>query len=104
MNGKRLSWSFQNLMDMMNSSAIIAWLVIGAIAGWLASVLSQSSESLISDLVVGAIGAFVGGFLFSSFTLPNTAGLTLWTLVIAFATAMVLLALMRKFTQVDKLA
>jgi uncharacterized membrane protein YeaQ/YmgE (transglycosylase-associated protein family) len=95
---------FHNLMAAFDVSAVIACLVIGAIVGWVASVLSQSNSSVISDLVVGAIGAIVGGFLFSSFNLRDVSGLTLWTLVMAFAGSLALLALMRKFTKVDILA
>jgi uncharacterized membrane protein YeaQ/YmgE (transglycosylase-associated protein family) len=48
----------------MNSHSIIAWLIIGALAGWLAGVLVKGGGfGLIGDIVVGIIGAFVGGWL-----------------------------------------
>jgi len=43
---------------------IIAWLVIGAIAGWLASVLvAGGGFGVILDIVIGIVGAFIGGWL-----------------------------------------
>ena len=48
----------------MDSHSIIAWLIIGAIAGWLAGVLVKGGGfGLIGDIVVGIIGAFIGGWL-----------------------------------------
>lgn len=43
---------------------IIAWLIIGAIAGWLAGVLMKGGGfGLIVDIIVGIVGAFIGGWL-----------------------------------------
>ena len=48
----------------MESHSIIAWLVIGAVAGWLAGTLIKGGGfGLIGDIVVGIIGAFIGGWL-----------------------------------------
>jgi uncharacterized membrane protein YeaQ/YmgE (transglycosylase-associated protein family) len=48
----------------MESHSIIAWLVIGAIAGWLAGTFVKGGGfGLIGDIVVGIIGAFIGGWL-----------------------------------------
>ena len=47
----------------MEMHGIIAWLIIGAIAGWLAGVLVKGGGfGLIGDIVVGIIGAFIGGW------------------------------------------
>jgi len=47
----------------MDSHSIIAWLIIGALAGWLAGVLVKGGGfGLIGDIVVGIIGAFIGGW------------------------------------------
>ncbi|MBB5413546.1 MULTISPECIES: GlsB/YeaQ/YmgE family stress response membrane protein [unclassified Paraburkholderia] len=44
--------------------SIIAWIIIGAIAGWLAGVLVRGGGfGLIVDIIVGIIGAFIGGWL-----------------------------------------
>ena len=48
----------------MDSHSIIAWIVIGAVAGWLAGVLVRGGGfGLLGDIVVGIIGAFIGGWL-----------------------------------------
>jgi len=48
---------------------IIAWIVIGLVAGWLANVILGSRGSLFHNLAVGLIGAIVGGFLFEKLNL-----------------------------------
>jgi len=43
---------------------VIAWLIIGAIAGWLAGILVKGGGfGLIVDIIVGIVGAFIGGWL-----------------------------------------
>jgi uncharacterized membrane protein YeaQ/YmgE (transglycosylase-associated protein family) len=44
--------------------SVIAWIVIGLIAGWIAARLTHVPHGLIRNLIVGLIGALVGGFLF----------------------------------------
>jgi uncharacterized membrane protein YeaQ/YmgE (transglycosylase-associated protein family) len=44
--------------------SVIAWIVIGLIAGWIAVKLTNAPHGLIRNLIVGLIGALVGGFLF----------------------------------------
>jgi uncharacterized membrane protein YeaQ/YmgE (transglycosylase-associated protein family) len=43
---------------------VIAWIVIGLLAGWIAAKLTNAPHGLIRNLIVGLIGALVGGFLF----------------------------------------
>jgi uncharacterized membrane protein YeaQ/YmgE (transglycosylase-associated protein family) len=48
----------------MNSHSLIAWIVIGVVAGWLAGMLVKGGGfGLIGDIIVGVIGAFIGGYL-----------------------------------------
>ena len=48
----------------MDAQGIIVWLIIGAIAGWLAGTLLRGGGfGLIGDIVVGIVGAFIGGWL-----------------------------------------
>jgi uncharacterized membrane protein YeaQ/YmgE (transglycosylase-associated protein family) len=44
--------------------SVIAWIVIGLIAGWIAAKLTNAPHGLIRNLIIGLIGALVGGFLF----------------------------------------
>jgi uncharacterized membrane protein YeaQ/YmgE (transglycosylase-associated protein family) len=69
-----------------------AWLIIGALAGWIASLITGRGEGLLLDIVVGIIGAFVGGLLYSALTGVNfTAGFNLTTLMVAIVGAVILL-------------
>jgi uncharacterized membrane protein YeaQ/YmgE (transglycosylase-associated protein family) len=43
---------------------VIAWIIIGLLAGWIAAKLTNAPHGLIRNLIVGLIGALVGGFLF----------------------------------------
>ena len=48
----------------MGAHSLIAWIIIGVVAGWLAGLLVKGGGfGLIGDIVVGVIGAFVGGWL-----------------------------------------
>ena len=70
-------------------------LIVGLIAGWLAGVLVKGGGfGLIGDLVVGVIGAFLGGFLFTSLGVSAGGGL-LGAIVVATIGAVVLLFLVR---------
>src|SRR5688572_14063167 len=59
------------------SMSIIAWLVVGAIAGWLAGMLVKGDEGLgvIGHIVLGIVGALVGGFL-AGLLLPGNSDYT----------------------------
>ena len=73
---------------------IIGWLIIGALAGWIASLITGRGEGLLLDIVVGIIGAFVGGLLYSALTGVNfTAGFNLTTLLVAIVGAVILLVI-----------
>jgi uncharacterized membrane protein YeaQ/YmgE (transglycosylase-associated protein family) len=82
----------------MEPGGLIAWLVVGLIAGWLTGQLLRGGGfGLIGDIVVGIIGAFIGGFLFS-LALPGSSAGLIGSIVIAFIGAMVLISLVRLFT------
>ena len=42
---------------------LIVWLIIGGIAGWLASTYMNKSQGILMNVIVGIVGAFIGGFL-----------------------------------------
>lgn len=80
---------------------IIAWIIVGGIAGWLASLVVRGTGlGLIGDIVVGIVGGLIGGFLLS-LLLPGTVhvtGIDLPSILVAFVGAVVLLLLVRLFT------
>ena len=73
--------------------SIIAWLVVGLIAGWLGSLLvNRSGEGLVLDIVLGVVGAIVGGFLFNLLGHSGVTGINLYSIFVAVIGAVVVLA------------
>lgn len=65
--------------------SIIAFLVLGGIAGWLASLFmgTDASQGIVANVIVGIIGAVIGGLLFNVFGSAGVTGLNLYSLVVA---------------------
>jgi uncharacterized membrane protein YeaQ/YmgE (transglycosylase-associated protein family) len=64
--------------------SIIAWLVLGLVAGFIGSKLvNKSGEGVLLDIVLGIIGAVVGGFVFNTFGGSGVNGFNLYSLVVA---------------------
>ena len=80
---------------------ILAWIIVGGIAGWLASLLVRGSGmGVVGDIIVGIVGALIGGFVLS-LLLPGALGFTgfnLGSLIIAFIGAVILLFIVKLFT------
>lgn len=77
----------------------LAWIIIGLVAGWLAHlVMGGGGTGLVVDLFVGVIGALIGGFLFVTIGSAGAEGFAVWSLFVAFIGAVVLLGLLRLFT------
>jgi uncharacterized membrane protein YeaQ/YmgE (transglycosylase-associated protein family) len=74
--------------------SIIAWLVVGLVAGWLAgTVMRGSGYGILGDIVMGLLGAMIGGFL-AGFFIHGSAGFV-GSIIVAFIGACVLIALLR---------
>lgn len=76
---------------------ILVWILLGLIAGWVASIITASSHGLVEDLVLGVVGSFVGGFILNYFGQPGVSGLNLYSIVVAAIGATVLIVLGRLF-------
>ena len=76
----------------------LAWIIIGALAGWLASMVMHTRSGILMDIIVGIVGAAIGGFLFNVLGAPGATGFNLWSLLVAFIGAVVLLGLLRLVT------
>ena len=77
---------------------LITWIVVGAIAGWLAGkVMGGPGFGLMGDIAIGVIGALVGGWLAGTFFHVQDAisGFNLTTIVVAFLGAVVVLFVVR---------
>ncbi len=78
----------------LNPGGIIAWLVIGLLAGWLAGVIMPGpGYGLIGDLIVGLVGAFIGGLIMNLLVPDQTFGF--WgSFVVALIGACILVAIL----------
>jgi uncharacterized membrane protein YeaQ/YmgE (transglycosylase-associated protein family) len=74
--------------------SIIAWLVVGLVAGWIGSmVVNRRGDGLIMDIVLGVVGAFVGGFLFQMFGHSSVSGINIYSIFVAAVGAIVVLVI-----------
>ena len=72
--------------------SIIGWLVLGLIAGFIASkVVNKTGEGLVLDIVLGIAGAIVGGWLFAAFGGTGVTGFNLYSMFVAVIGAVVVL-------------
>lgn len=79
----------------MAAHGIIVWILIGAVAGWLAGLMVKGSGfGLFADIAVGIVGAFVGGWLAGLLGIGASAGL-IGSIVTATIGAVVLLLALR---------
>ena len=74
--------------------SILAWIVLGLIAGFIGSkIVNKSGEGIVLDIVLGIIGAVVGGWLFNRFGATGVTGLNLYSLLVAVIGSVVLLVI-----------
>lgn len=75
----------------------ILWLIIGALAGWIASLIMKTNQGILVDIIVGIIGAFIGGFIFQTLGVgpQGVSGFNLPSLLVAVVGAVVLLAIVK---------
>jgi len=71
---------------------IIAWLVLGLVAGFIASkVVNKTGEGLIMDIVLGIVGAVVGGWLFTRLGYAGVTGFNIYSMLVAVVGAILVL-------------
>jgi len=64
---------------------ILLWIIFGALAGWIASVImkTNSSQDTMTDIILGVVGAVVGGFLMGSLGQSGITGFNVSSLIVA---------------------
>jgi uncharacterized membrane protein YeaQ/YmgE (transglycosylase-associated protein family) len=85
----------------MSLETLVVWVVIGAIAGWLASIVMKTNgrQGLLQDIVVGILGGVIGGFLFNALGIGGAVtGFNVASIFVAFIGGIVLLILVRLLT------
>ncbi len=83
------------LADMaMFPGGIIAWIIVGLVAGWLTGVVMKGGGyGIIVDVIVGLVGALIGGFVFGFFVQGDVG---FWgSIVVSFIGACILVAIIR---------
>jgi uncharacterized membrane protein YeaQ/YmgE (transglycosylase-associated protein family) len=74
--------------------SILAWIVLGLIAGFIGSKLvNKSGEGVFLDIVLGIVGAVVGGWLFNFFGASGVSGVNIYSLLVAVIGSIVVLVL-----------
>lgn len=78
---------------------IIVWLILGAVSGWIASIITGKNAEMGAgmNILVGVVGAFIGGWLARIFGLGPATGLNLWSFIISIVGAVILLGIVSLF-------
>jgi uncharacterized membrane protein YeaQ/YmgE (transglycosylase-associated protein family) len=80
--------------------SFIAWIVLGLIAGFVASkIVNRTGEGVIVDILLGIVGAVIGGWLFHTFGMPGVTGFNAYSLIVSVVGAIVLLAIFHLFSR-----
>ena len=72
---------------------ILAWIILGGLAGWIASMMigTDASQGLFLNIVVGIVGAMIGGFVFNFFGEAGVTGFNFYSLLVAVVGSALLL-------------
>ncbi len=80
---------------------IIGWLVIGALAGWIASMITGNNKQMGAgkNILVGIIGGFIGGLVMNLLGGYGITGFNLWSLLVAVLGSVILLWIVNAFSR-----
>lgn len=86
---------------MVGLGGILGAIIIGGLAGWVASKIMKTDASMgvMANVVVGVIGAVIGNLLLPVFGVSGTTGFDIWSFVVALVGALVLLFVVSLFTR-----
>lgn len=72
---------------------IIAWVILGALSGWIASIIMDKNASMgvIANIITGIVGAFIGGIVFNFIGAQKVTGLNLHSILVSVVGACILL-------------
>ncbi len=76
---------------------IIVWIIFGAIAGWIGSMIMGTNEEqgAVANIIIGIVGAIIGGFIFNLFGASDVTGFNVYSLIVAIIGAVVLIAIVK---------
>ena len=77
---------------------IIAWIILGALSGWIASIIMDKNASMgaMANIITGIIGAFIGGIVFNFLGAQKVTGLNLHSIFVSVVGACILLWIINK--------
>ena len=77
---------------------LIAWIILGALSGWIASMIMNKNESMgaLANIITGIIGAFIGGIVFNLIGADKVTGLNLYSVLVSVVGACILLWIVGK--------
>ncbi len=77
--------------------SIIAWIILGALAGWIGSMIMGTNEEqgALANIIIGIVGAIIGGFVFNLFGASDASGLNLYSLIVAVIGSIILIAIVK---------
>jgi uncharacterized membrane protein YeaQ/YmgE (transglycosylase-associated protein family) len=74
--------------------SIIGWIVLGLVAGFIASkIVNKQGEGFFLDIVLGIVGAVIGGFIFEQFGAAGVTGFNIYSMIVAVVGAIILLVI-----------
>jgi uncharacterized membrane protein YeaQ/YmgE (transglycosylase-associated protein family) len=77
---------------------ILAWIVLGAIAGWITNLIMGGKEGVIATIILGIVGAVVGGWLAGTvLNVADVTGINITSIVVAVVGAVIVVAIYRFF-------
>lgn len=78
---------------------IIGWIIIGALAGWIASKITGNNREMgaFKNIAAGVVGAFIGGLVMNLLGGSGVTGFNLWSLLVAVGGAVILLLIINAF-------
>ncbi len=81
--------------------SILSWIIVGLIAGFLASkIVNRTGEGFIRDILLGIVGAVIGGWIFNTFGSTGVTGLNLWSIMVAVMGGVALLVVFHAIRRV----
>jgi len=80
---------------------IIGWIIIGALAGWIASMVTGNNKRMgaFKNIITGVVGGFIGGLIMNLIGGVGITGFNLWSLAVACVGAIILLLIVNAFSR-----
>lgn len=81
----------------MGELSFLGWIIIGGLAGWVASKFmgTDAEQGVLANIIVGVIGAFLGGFVMNLVGGQGITGFNIWSFLVALLGAVILLWIIR---------